>query len=158
VLVTTDQSIFAQTLPPALKRKFPINWYIVDATMHLLKGLGENGVEYVANWVKKYNKHPHVCRLTKKLLELMYSCQLSWLGILPFGGKIQDSTCSWLSESFIDFVGWQPLCITYVWKKNCLKPITLRILKTETSTNPTQRKNATRTYVFVPQPSIAATP
>jgi hypothetical protein len=56
-VLVTNQSVLAQTLPSVLIRNVPINWY-VNATMHFLKGLvGKNGVEYVANWAKKYNKY-----------------------------------------------------------------------------------------------------
>jgi hypothetical protein len=99
-----DQTVLHQTLPPAMKRKVPFDWY-VDATMHLLKGLGENGVESVANWAKKFRTHAPVCRLANVWLTSMYSLQLSWLRILPFGGKNTDSTGGWVSENFIDFTG-----------------------------------------------------
>ena len=49
----TDQIVFMSTLPPALKRNVPIDWY-VHATMHLLKGLGEDVLDLMADWTKKY--------------------------------------------------------------------------------------------------------
>jgi hypothetical protein len=48
----TDSWVFLQTLPPALKRNVPVDWYM-DATMHLLKGLGEDSMDLMADWTKK---------------------------------------------------------------------------------------------------------
>ena len=57
----TDNWVFLQTLPPALKRNVQVDWY-VDATIHLLKGLGEDAMDLMADWTKKYSKHTPVCR------------------------------------------------------------------------------------------------
>ena len=103
----TDSRVFLHTLPPALKRNVPVDWY-VDATMHLLKGLGEDSMDLMADWTKKYSKHTPVCRLANTWFNSIYALQLSWLRVLPFGGKQGNTTGGWVSENYLDFTGIAP--------------------------------------------------
>lgn len=88
-------------IPPAWDRPIPIDRY-TEAPMHCLKGLGENVLDFVSLWLKRHAKNKHVMNLVNRHLIAIQRLQLSWLRILPFGGKDEMSTGGWVSENYID--------------------------------------------------------
>jgi hypothetical protein len=98
----------------------------VDTTVHLLKGLGEDALDLMANWTKKYSKHTPVCRLAYMWFNsILYSIQLIWLRVCPFGRKMGNTTGGWVSENNFDFAG-----VALFIYQNCLEQELLSVSMT----------------------------
>ena len=106
-----ENEIVDALLPAAYVRNIPLDHY-TDAGMHLLKGLAENVLELVSDWLKKLKLNRSFCKHCSELNRSLNLLHLSWLRVLPFGGKDEETTGGWVSENHLDFIRVLPFLLS----------------------------------------------
>ena len=112
----TEEDLQREVIPPAYIRSIRLCHY-TDAGMHLLKGIADSVIGYVASWFKLLRKNVGYCRKASIMLRSTNNLQLSWLCTIPFGGKENATTGGWVSENYIDYIRVAPylLSVYIVW-------------------------------------------